>query len=81
MPRNKTRFELNPAGVRELLRSKQMNDIVSKKAQQAQSRLGTGYSTDTYTGKNRVNAMVWAESAEAKKENSENNSLLKAVHR
>lgn len=81
MSKNKTRFELNPAGVRELLRSKEMNDIVSKKAQQAQSRLGPGYLTDTYTGKNRVNAMVWADSSQAKKENSENNSLLKAVHK
>lgn len=81
MAKNKTRFELNTAGVRELLRSKAMEEVVSKKAQQAQSRLGPGYRTDTFTGKNRVNAMVWAESEEAKRENSENNSLLKAVHK
>lgn len=78
---SKVRFELNKAGVRELLKSEKMKEIVSNHAKNARSRLGSGYQTDTYTGKNRVNAMVWAESKEAKKENVDNNSLLKAVHR
>lgn len=81
MSKNKTRFELNRQGVRELMRSKEMEEIVSNHAKSAQTRLGSGYSTDTYTGNNRVNAMVFAETAEAQKDNLENNSLLKKVHR
>lgn len=78
---SKVHFELNEAGVRELLLSSEMEKTVSKHAGNAQSRLGSGYSTDSHRGKNRVNARVWAESKEAKEENSANNSLLKAVHK
>lgn len=78
---SKFKFELNRAGVRELMRSDAMKDIVAGHAQNAQRRLGSGYDTDTYVGKNRVNAMVFADTEQAVNENSENNSLLKAVHK
>lgn len=78
---SKFKFELNRAGVRELMRSDAMKDIVSGHAENAHSRLGSGYKTDTYVGKNRVNAMVFADTEQAIDDNSENNSLLKAVHK
>lgn len=78
---SKFKFELNRAGVRELMRSDAMKEIVSGHAENAQSRLGSGYATDSYVGKNRVNAMVYADTEQAIDDNSENNSLLKAVHK
>lgn len=78
---SKFKFELNRAGVRELMRSDAMKDIVSSHAKSAQQRLGSGYATDSYVGKNRVNAMVFADTEQAVNENSETNSLLKAVHK
>ena len=73
------RFELNKAGVRELMQSDEMMAVCKKYADNAQSRLGKGYSVNTMVGQNRVNAEVLAETYQAKKENSENNSILKAV--
>lgn len=75
------KFKLNRSGVRELLKSKEMQNIVNDHAKNALSRLGDGYKMDTFVGKNRVNASVRTSTKEAVKDNSENNSLLKAVHK
>ena len=56
-----------------------MMDICSSYAQKAQQRLGDGYEVTTHTGRNRVNAMISAESYAAKKENLNDNTILKAV--
>ena len=73
------KFELNQAGVRELMQSSEMMTICKGYADRAKAQLGAGYSVNTMTGRNRVNAEVVAETYAAKKENSENNSILKAV--
>ena len=70
---------LNTAGVREMLKSKEMEAICSEQAGMVMGRVGNGYKTDTHTGVNRVNAMVWADSYQAKKDNLDNNTLLKAL--
>lgn len=75
----KVKFQLNRAGVRELLRSGEMMGICQEYAQGIQNRAGDGYEADTYIGKNRVNAMVYAATQKAKRDNLENNTLLKAV--
>jgi hypothetical protein len=75
----KVKFELNRAGVRDLLKSKEMMDICAEYANNALGRLGDGYSVNTYTGQNRVNAEVLAESFAAKRENSKSNTIIKAV--
>ena len=75
----KVRFELNREGVRELLRSKEMMEICTDYANSALSRLGNGYEVTSFTGKNRVNAEVKAESFAAKRENLKSNTILKAV--
>lgn len=72
-------FKLNRAGVRELMRSQEMQNLLQEKASQIRGRCGDGYEQDMVVGKNRVNVMVWAESAQAKQENSQNNTILKAV--
>lgn len=75
----KLKFELNKSGVRNLLRSKEMMDICSEYANNALGRLGDGYEVSTYSGTNRVNAEVYAETYAAKKENLKSNTILKAV--
>ena len=73
------KIELNSNGVKELLRSSEMMSVCEQYANRALGKLGEGYVVTTMTGKNRVNASIYAESHEAKKENSENNTILKAL--
>lgn len=75
---NKADFKLNKAGVRELMRSSEMMDAMTGYAQQIRSRAGDGYEISQFVGKNRVNASVFADTYEARKDNLENNTLLKA---
>lgn len=76
---SKLKFKLNRSGVRKLLKSKEMQDTLTEIASGVKNRCGDGYEQDVYVGKNRANAMVRAETYQAKAENSENNTLLKAV--
>lgn len=72
-------FELNSKGVRDLLRSDEMMQAVKVEADAAVAVLGAGYEADAHTGKNRVNASVYAVSKAAKRENLQQNTILKAV--
>ena len=73
------KFELNRAGVRELMQSSEMMNICRSYADNAQSKLGEGYEVTTHTGKTRVNAQIAASTYKARKENNKNNTILKAV--
>lgn len=72
-------IKLNSAGIRQLLRSDEMKKICEEHASNILNRAGDGYELDTYTGQNRVNAMVKAATPRAMRENMKNNTLLKAV--
>ena len=74
-----TKFQLNRSGVRELLRSDELMAECSKHAKRIQNRCGYGYEMTTHVGKNRVNASVHAKTIKARKDNSKNNTLLKAM--
>lgn len=76
---SKVRFELNRAGVREMLRSNGAMSVCQSKATEVRSRVGDGYEITTYVGRNRVNASVHAATFEARKDNSDHNTLLKAL--
>ena len=76
---SKFKFELNRAGVRALMQSDEMQSILKDKADNALNSLGEGYKSDIHVGKNRTNAMVYADSYQAKRDNLKNNSILKAV--
>ena len=76
---SKFKFELNGAGVRALMQSEEMQSILKDKADGALNSLGEGYKSDTYVGKTRANAMVYADTYQAKRDNLKNNSILKAV--
>ena len=75
----KVKVVLNKSGVRELLQSAEMKAICEEHANRTLGQLGEGYTVTTMTGKTRANASVYAESATAKRENMENNTILKAL--
>ncbi len=75
----KFKFELNRDGVRQLMQSSEMMAVCKSYADRAAGSLGTGYEVSTMTGKTRVNAQIAAVTYQARKENSENNTILKSL--
>lgn len=76
---SKTKFVLNRQGVRTLLQSTKMQEVLKKKTQESLNRLGGGYKADVQVGKNRATARVSTDSISSRIDNSKNNSILKAV--
>lgn len=76
---NKVTVVLNSEGVRQLLRSDEMQNLLREKAENALASLGEGYETTAYVGKNRANASIKAVTYKAKKDNLQNNTILKAL--
>lgn len=72
-------FKLDRAGVRQLMKSDEMQAAVKAETDAAVSSLGSGYEADTHKGKTRVNASVYAVTKAAKRENLSHNTILKAV--
>lgn len=73
------KFVLNRQGVRELLQSEGMKNVVEEKASGVLGRAGVGFSMNSRVGKTRVNAMVYPETKEAFYRNLKTNILLKAL--
>lgn len=76
---NRVKIELNKAGVRELLRSKEVASYIEGIAREKKAALGEGYEVSTFTGRNRVNVSIYADTPAAMRDVMENNSLVKAV--
>ncbi len=76
---SRVKVKLNRAGVKELLQSSAMQQICREHAERIKARCGDGYEMDSRVGRNRVNAMVWAESPEAIRNNLKNNTIFKAL--
>lgn len=72
-------FELNRKGVADLMKSANMQKVLTRHATRIRNRAGEGYEQDIYVGRNRANAMVWPETTQAKSDNYKNNTLLKSV--
>lgn len=75
------RIRLNRQGIVELMKSEDMKKICKAQADKVAAKCGAGYETDTYVGENRVNCSVYPKTAEAKRDNAENNILWKALGR
>lgn len=75
----KFKFRLNRKAVGDLLKSDEMKTVVDEYATAIKNRCGEGYENDSYKGKTRVNAMVYADTPQAKRDNIKNNTILKAV--
>lgn len=76
---SKIEFELNLAGVSELMKSSEMQAVLNEKASAIVGRCGDGFEQDIYVGRKRANAKVWPETYRAKGRNKRDNTLLKAV--
>lgn len=76
---SKVRIKLNRAGVGQLLKSAEMQSVLSEHATAIRQRAGDGYEQDVHIGKTRANAMVKATTNKAMRDNMKNNTLLKAV--
>ena len=74
---NDYHFELNREGVRTLMRSPQMQAVLTDRADTVKGRCGDGY--DSYVAQTRAVAVVETATPEAYNDNSANNTLLKAV--
>lgn len=75
----KMKFKLNQAGVGQLLKSPEMQNVLEEKATSIRNRCGDGYEQDRFVAGTRAVATVKATSYAAKKDNMKNNTLLKAV--
>lgn len=76
---SKVTVEVNYAGVGELLRSAAVASVVKKQADRIAGRCGTGYKTDQKVLNTRVVASTYTGTDAAARDNSKNNTLLKAV--
>jgi hypothetical protein len=71
------KFVLNRAGVRELMQSQEMQDVLVEFAGQVAERAGDGY--DVYIGTNRANVSVVTATEEAAADNLDHNTLEKSI--
>lgn len=75
----KVKIELDHGGIRDLLRGEGVKATLAGYGKAALAKLGGGYAMSEYTGSGRANVSVYADSAAAKRENAEHNTILKAV--
>lgn len=75
----KLKVELNKGAVGELLRSEEMRGVLEEEAQRIVNRCGPGYESSVRRRKTRQTAAVFARTRNARKDNMDNNTLLKAM--
>ena len=76
---SKVYIELNDAGVQELLKSPEMQAILSELAQGKVSQAGDGYSYEVHTGEKRAYCNIFPATPDAKKDNYANNTLERVI--
>ena len=76
---NNLKVVLNTQGVRELLESDEMLAVCQEHAEEIAKRCGDGYASGYFKGTDRWKSTVYADSQEARKDNSKNNTIVKAV--
>ena len=70
-------IELNSAGIREMLRSAEMQQLLGEKAAEIAGRCGDGYESDVHMTPGRAIASVFTATPKAAKDNSKNNTILR----
>ena len=73
------KFELNSAGVAELLKSNEMQEILKGHGEAKAARAGAGYDADVHVGKRRAYCNIHPASKEAYQDNLKNNTLEKVI--
>ncbi len=76
----KIKIKLNGAGIRKMLKSKEIEKICSDYGTAIRNRAGEGYETGIRKYPERTGCVVIAVTHKAKKDNMENNTLIKAVN-
>lgn len=76
---SKTKIELNSAGIKELLKSKEITTQVNEIASGVANRAGEGFEINSRIGANRAVATVYAATPKAFYSNLKNKTLLKAL--
>lgn len=78
---SETKIVLNSAGIQQLLKSAEVQALIEEITETVADNAGDGYEANYRVGKFRYIGEVKAETYEARKDNSKNNTLLKALHR
>lgn len=73
------KFELNSAGVQELLKGGKMQSILEGCAASKAGQAGEGYESAVHVGKKRAYANVYPGNQEAANDNYSNNTLEKVI--
>ena len=76
---SKVRIKLNRAGMRQMLRSPEVLTALGNAADEITGRCGDGYESGSSVGRERALAYARAATKEARQDNHDNNTLLKAV--
>ena len=76
---SKVEIVLESSNINAWLRSEDMKSMLEARAAQVAATAGTGYAYRTHDTGQRIIATVYAETDEARKDNLENNTLLKAL--
>lgn len=76
---SQAKLELDHDGIQQLLKSKEVEDVVHDKSREIAARLGSAYETDVKQMQTRVISSVFTTDKRAISDILENNTLLKAV--
>lgn len=73
------KFVLNSAGVRELLKSKEVENVCMEHARRVQSRAGEHYSAEPRHYQKRTGAAIYPNDIIGYNDNQKNNTLLRSL--
>lgn len=76
---SKMKFTLNPSGVSALLRSGEIQSLLTEKGQAVAERAGDGFELKVSPGQKRANATISTTDIKSMKKNAKHNILLKAL--
>lgn len=76
---SKVEVEINYNGLLELFKTPEIQDACVSVADQVAGKAGKDYNVSKWKGPHRAGATVWCDSAEAIRDNYDNNTLLKAL--
>lgn len=79
MSRSNVNFELNIEGLRDLMKSQEMQDVLKSHTDGMVQECGPGYNNDIYVGNFVALSSVYTETKEAYQDNLDNNTLLKVL--
>lgn len=78
---NSVRIKLDSAGIQSLLKGSEVGAVVDEITEAVQGRCGDGYEISNRPGRKRYIGEVYAATYRARRDNSKNNTLLKALHK